>query len=138
MSATGIISSSGKLQMFMGELNGFFAQHKGERVVARFQVAPRASSAALRGYYYNYVVPMCRAAFRELGERMDEEEVERRLREMSPEARVKVPDEDTGEYTSRLKTIAEMSNAELLEHIDFVRQYAAENLYVFIEDPYTL
>ena len=36
------------------------------------------------------------------------------------------------------KTIAEMSNAELLEHIDFIRQYAAENLYVFIEDPYTL
>ena len=81
---------------------------------------------------------MCRAAFRELGERMDEEEVEKRLREMSPEARVKVPDENTGEYTCRLKTIAEMSNAELLEHIDFIRQYAAENLYVFIDDPYTL
>lgn len=138
MSATGIISSSGKLQMFMGELNGFFAQHKGERVVARFLVAPRASSAALRGYYFNYIVPMCRAAFRELGERMDEEEVEKRLREMSPEARVKVPDENTGEYNCCLKTIAEMSNAELLEHIDFIRQYAAENLYVFIDDPYTL
>lgn len=71
ISATGTINNDGRLVMFMGELNEFFARHKGCRVVARFEVAPAGSSAALRGYYYNYIVPTMREAFRETGGEAD-------------------------------------------------------------------
>ena len=44
--------------MYMGELNEFFKGWKGSRIIARFIVAPHGSSEALKGYYFNYVVPL--------------------------------------------------------------------------------
>ena len=34
-----MINNNGGLQMYMGELNQFFAMHKGSRIIARFIVA---------------------------------------------------------------------------------------------------
>ena len=62
ITATGTINQSGGLAMYMGELNEFFKQHKGSRVIARFVVASPGSSAALKGYYFNYVVTKFKAA----------------------------------------------------------------------------
>lgn len=134
-SATGIINDAGKLSMYMGELNEFFKQHKGERVIARFFVAPKQSSAALVGYYYNYVVPTIRQGMAELGERKTDEQTELFLREISPIMQVENVDLSTCAYNTTLKEIRRCSNAELVEHIEFLKQFAAENLNVFIEEP---
>lgn len=56
----------------MGEVNEFLKLHKGERVMVRFFVAPKGSSEALKGYYFNYVVPTVRRALYETGERSTE------------------------------------------------------------------
>lgn len=135
---TGIIDGDGKLRMFMGELNQFFAMHKGCRVVARFTVAPRRSSEALRGYYYNCVVPTFKQAIWDTGERLTEEQTERRLRELSPVMYEQTPDINTGKYETRLRTIAELSNAELIEHIEYLKQVAAEDYSTYIDDPRTI
>jgi len=45
------------------------------------------------------------------------------------------PDINTGKYETRLRTIAELSNAELIEHIDFLKQLASEEYYIYIADP---
>ena len=124
--------------MFMGELNEFFAMHKGCRVVARFEVAPVGSSAALKGYYYNYIVPTMREAFIQTGERLTEEQTERRLRTLSPVMWGEVANPDTGVYETRLRDIAEVDKSELVEHIETLKQFAAENLNVYIEDPRTI
>ena len=121
--------------MYMGELNEFFKQHKGSRVIARFIVASPGSSAALKGYYFNYVVPTFKAAIWEAGERLTEEQTERRLREWSPIMYEQTPNIDTGKYETRLRTIAELSNAELIEHIEFLKQLASEEYYLYIADP---
>ena len=124
--------------MYMGELNAFFKQWKGARIRARFMVASRGSSEALKGYYFNYVVPTFKQAIWESGERKTEQQTERFLRELSPIMYEEIPDIETGKYNARLREITELSNAELIEHIDTLKQIAAEEYSVFIDDPRTL
>lgn len=121
--------------MYMGELNEFFKCWKGSRIIARFIVASPGSSEALKGYYFNYVVPTFKHAIWEAGERLTEEQTERRLREFSPIMYEQTPNIDTGKYETRLRTIAELSNAELIEHIEFLKQLASEEYYLYIADP---
>lgn len=132
---TGTINNKGQLKIYMGELNAFFGQWKGARVVARFTVIGSGSSEALRGYYYNYVVPTMRRAMWDAGERLTEQDTERRLRTMSPIMAGEHVDFETGEYSVEVREIAELSNAELIEHIETIRQLAAEEFSVFIDDP---
>lgn len=138
ITSTGTIDKNGRLAMIMGEINQFFAQHKGSRVFARFTIVPEKTSAALRGYYYNCVVPTFKAAIWESGERLTDEQTERRLRELSPIMYDQTPDAETGKYATRLREINELSAAELIDHIDHLKQLAAENYNCYIEDPYTL
>lgn len=135
ITATGIINNNGGLAMYMGELNEFFKGWKGSRIIARFIVASPGSSEALKGYYFNYVVPTFKHAIWEAGERLTEEQTERRLREFSPIMYEQTPNIDTGKYETRLRTIAELSNAELIEHIEFLKQLASEEYYLYIADP---
>lgn len=135
MTAMGIINNNGGLQMYMGELNQFFSMHKGSRIIARFTVASPGSSEALKGYYFNCVVPTFRSGIWEAGERLTEEQTERRLRELSPVMYEQTPDINTGKYETRLRTIAELSNAELIEHIEFLKQLASEEYCLYIADP---
>ena len=128
ITATGKIDNNGGLKMYMGELNQFFSMHKGSRIIARFIVASPGSSEALKGYYFNYVVPTFRTGIWEAGERLTDEQTETRLRELSP-------DINTGKYETRLRTISELSNAELIEHIEHLKQIAAENYNLYIDDP---
>lgn len=138
ISATGTINAKGQLTMYMGELNEAFAQHKGERVIARFVIAHVGSSEAFKGYYYHYVVPTIKTALWQTGDRKTEEQTELYLREMSPICYSEIINEETGEYNHELREIPELSNAELLEHLETIRQFAAEELNVFIDDPHTL
>ena len=138
ITATGTINNNGGLAMYMGELNEFFKGWKGSRIIARFIVASPGSSEALKGYYFNYVVPTFKHAIWEAGERLTEEQTERRLREFSPIMYEQTPNIDTGKYETRLRTIAELSNAELIEHIEHLKQIAAEAYNTFIDDPKTI
>lgn len=138
ITSTGTIDKNGRLAMVMGEINQFFAQHKGSRVFARFTVVPEKTSAALRGYYYNCVVPTFKAAIWEHGERLTDEQTERRLRELSPVMYEQTPDINTGKYETRLRAISDLSNAELIEHIEHLKMLAAENYNLYIDDPRTL
>lgn len=124
--------------MYMGELNAFLAEHKGERIVARFFVSPVGSSDALKGYYFNYVVPMVRDGLKNTGDRKTEMQTELYLRQISMVCWEENINIDTGEYNERLREIRELSNSELLEHIEIIRQFAAESLSVFIDDPKTI
>lgn len=138
ISATGVVNNNGGLSLYMGEVNEFLKLHKGERVTVRFFVASKGSSEALKGYYYNYVVPTVRRALYETGERLTEEQTEKFLREQSPVMCVAKFDTSTSKYTIHIKEIAEVGNAELIEHIEFIKQFAAEELNTFIEDPKTI
>ena len=89
----------------------------------------------MKGYYFNYVVPTFRTGIWEAGERLTDEQTERRLRELSPVMYEQIPNIETGEYENRLRKISELSNAELIEHIEFLKQLASEEYYIYIADP---
>jgi hypothetical protein len=134
-SVTGQISKNGNLSLYMGELNYFFSLHKGKKVIINFEILPDDLSKALEAYYFNYVVPEFKNAFWNSGERLTDEKVEERLRSFSPIMIEQHYNDVLKCYESRLKEIKKLSNAELIEHIDTLKQIAAEDFGIYIEDP---
>lgn len=144
ISESGIIGADGKLRMPMDRLNAYFAQHKGQRVVVRFEAAEHGSSELQRAYYYNYIVPTIQTALYELGERMNEKKVDEWLRQQCPSIFETFipPTKEQAELgflgCTETKGIRDLSVSEMSDYLEWLKQFAAENLYVYIEDPRTL
>lgn len=130
ISESGMIGNDGRLRMPMDRVNAFFAANKGQRVIVRFETAESGSSQLQLAYYYNYVVPTVAAALYEQGTRISEEKTDRWLIEQYPGGFYY---EGNQQFTGRQLTQPQMS-----EFLEWLKQYAAENLYVYIEDPKTL
>ena len=135
IAASGKVNSNGQLSLYMGEVNEFFKNWKNARIVVRFIVSQPETSEPMKAYYYHYVVPTMKRAIWENGERKTESETEHFLRELSPIMQDQTPDIETGKYTTRVREISELSNAEFVEHIEFIKQIAAEEYNAFIDDP---
>lgn len=130
ISESGTISENGLLRMPMDRLKAFFAEHKGERVVVRFEAAAPGSTALQLAYYYNYIVPTICAALYEQGTRKSEEATDRWLVSQYP-----------GGFTydgAEQHVARQLTKSQMSEFLEWLKQYAAENLYVYIEDPKTL
>jgi hypothetical protein len=134
----GRIDSLGRLKVPMDEMRAFTAMHPDKRVILTMKVYEPGTSAALRGYYYNYIVKAMTDGYWENGERLTYEQTEERLRELSPITHHHAVDEVTGTIKGFLRRISDLDNSELIEHIEIIRQYAAENLCVYIADPKTI
>lgn len=131
----GQVTEKGGLSIFMGEINQFLSQHKGQKIVATFTVLGKDASEALKGYYFNYVVPTFRSALLEAGDRKTLEQTADFLRQISPIMRKESVDITTSKYSHELRGIHDLTNPELLEHIEFLKQVAAEDYSTFIDDP---
>lgn len=131
----GKITADGRLSMYMQELKEFAKSWKNAKVLATFRVYQPGTSEALRGYYYNYVVPTIRRALWETGLRMTNEQAEKWMRERSPIMYEQEPLLEIGKYTSRIREISELDNSELVEHIETIKQLAAEELSTYVADP---
>ena len=130
ISESGVIGTDGKLRLPMDRLNAFFATNKGKRVMVRFETAEPGTSAALLGYYYNYVIPCIVETLREQGTRMTDERVDRWLMEEYP-----------GGHTFDMADKVfgrQLDQRQMLDFLDWLKQFAAENLFVYIEDPKTI
>jgi len=135
IAASGKVTNEGKLALFMGEVNEFLSGWKNAKIIVTFRVSQPETSAPLKAYYYYYVVPTMQRAIWESGDRKTESETETFLRELSPIMQDQTPEIATGQYETRLREICELSNAEFVEHIDIIKQIAAEEYNAFIEDP---
>lgn len=129
ISESGIIGPDGKLRLPMDRLNAFFADNRGKRVVVRFEAADPGSSELQLAYYFNYVVPTVQTALYEIGERKTERQVDIWLRQQCP-----VCTSGWGD----LMEARQMSKTDFSDFLEWLKQYAAENLFVYIEDPKTL
>ena len=132
ISESGLIGADGKLRMPMDRVNAFLEAHKGERVVVRFESAERGSSALQLAYYYNYILPTVVQALYEQGTRISEENADHWLI-----SQCQTGFHNTDDGTSKEKA-RELTVNEMTEFLDWLKQYAAENLFVYIEDPKTL
>ena len=134
ISETGVIGTDGKLRLPMDRLNQFFADNKGKRIFVRFECQEPGSSAALLAYYYNYVVPTVRQALYDLGERMNENRTDQWILKNYPG--------DKSESNIGVGTDVEegrhLTQWQMIDMLEWLKQFAAENLNVYIEDPKTI
>ncbi len=129
ISESGIITDNGQLRLPMDRLNAFFAANKGKRVVVRFEAAEPGSSELQLAYYFNYIVPTIQTALWETGDRRTEKQVDLWLRQQCASC--------YNEYGGLLEA-RQISKPDFTDFIEWLKQFAAENLYVYIEDPKAL
>ena len=129
ISESGIVTDNGQLRLPMDRLNAFFAANKGKRVVVRFEAAETGSTELQLAYYFNYIVPTIQTALWENGDRRTEKQVDLWLRQQCASC--------YNDYGGLLEA-RQMSKPDFSDFIEWLKQFAAENLYVYIEDPRTL
>ena len=129
LSESGIITANGQLRLPMDRLNAFLAANKGKRIVVRFEAAEPGSSELQLAYYFNYIVPTIQTALWENGERRTEKQVDLWLRQQCASC--------YNDYGGLLEA-RQISKPDFSDFIEWLKQFAAENLYVYIEDPRTL
>ena len=129
ISESGIITDNGQLRLPMDRLNAFFAVNKGKRVVVRFEAAEPGSTELQLAYYFNYIVPTIQTALWENGDRRTEKQVDLWLRQQCASC--------YNDYGGLLEA-RQISKPDFSDFIEWLKQFAAENLYVYIEDPRTL
>ena len=124
-----MIGPDGKLRMPMDRLNEFMSHHAGKRVVMKIEVAEPGSSALQLAYYHNYIVPTIQTALLEQGDRKTERQVDLWLRQQCGSC--------YNDYGGLLEA-RQLTKADFSDFIDWLKQFAAENLSVYIEDSKTL
>lgn len=129
LSESGIITDKGQLRLPMDRLNAFLAANKGKRVIVRFEAAEPGSSELQLAYYFNYIVPTIQTALWENGDRRTEKQVDLWLRQQCASC--------YNDYGGLLEA-RQISKPDFSDFIEWLKQFAAENLYVYIEDPRTL
>jgi hypothetical protein len=130
ISEAGLVGNDGRMRLPMDRINAFCVQHKGERLIVHIEAAAPGSSKLQQAYYYNYVVPAVSASLYEQGTRMSEERVDKWLIEQYP-----------GDFQydgNRLTIGRQLSKSQMSDFLEWLKQYAAENLNIYIEDPKTL
>ena len=125
---SGVIGHDGKLRLPTDRVNAEFSKHKGCRVVARFEFYAAGSTEAQQGYYYGYVVPAIRAGLLELGERKSEQATDEFLVREYQSAGGPLGPEQARQFDKQ----------QITEFLEWLKQYAAENLAVYVEDPRTI
>lgn len=126
ISESGIITDNGQLRLPMDRLNAFLAANKGKRVVVRFEAAEPGSSELQLAYYFNYIVPTIQTALWENGDRRTEKQVDLWLRQQCASC--------YNDYGGLLEA-RQISKPDFSDFIEWLKQFAAENLYVYIEEP---
>lgn len=134
ISESGMIGQDGRLRLPMDRINAFCAENKGKRVIVRFVAAEPHSSAAQLAYYYNYVVPTVAAALYEQGTRMHETKVDKWLVEQYPGEK----DERQIGIGTDVTEARQFAQSQMIDFLEWLKQYAAENLYIYIDDPKTI
>jgi hypothetical protein len=119
----GRIDADGRIWLPMDRIGQFCKEHPGDGVIVKIEVLERHSSSAMIRYYYGYVLPTCRVAFAKLGKLETEKQIDRELWNYYP------GEHDPGQE------LREAPQSHVIGFLEWLKQFAAENLEVYIEDP---
>ena len=131
----GKIDSKGNLLIPMKVLTNFLGQHKGKGIIATFNVYSPNDSKLLQHYYYNGVIPSVQKGFAELGDILTSKETIERLELLSPWTHSVSFNVFNNSSIDEIIQVEDLTMKDFISHIDFIKQYAAENLHVYICDP---
>ena len=130
ISESGLIGNDGLLRMPMDRVNAWFKDHKGERVVVCFEAVEIGSTEAQQRYYYGYVLPTLVDAYKENGTIVRPDILDNELILSYPGYKG-----FNNEYIGHARYL---SKSQMSEFLEWLKQFAAENLSVYIEDPRTI
>jgi len=126
---TGKTDDKGQFFIYgMDEVNDFFRKHPNKKIVGEFRVFETGSSPAMIGYYKTYVLKTFQDGYYKLGYRYFIEEVDRDLRNMSTVCKRGRGDLDP-------LRVEDLTNAELVEYLDELKELGAEHFGIVIYDP---
>ena len=128
-----MIGTDGRLRLPMDRINAFCGANKGKRVIVRFEAAEPGSTKLQQAYYYNYVVPTIKAALYAKGERFTESGVDRWIINNYPLSKDLFTEDGAPKVIGKQLTISEM-----FDLLEWLKQFAAENFSVYVEDPRTI
>lgn len=130
-SESGVIGNDGKLRLPMGRLKTYLENNRGTRVIVTFEAAEQGSTEAQQGYYYKYVLPAIVDAYYQQGTRITADNVDSQLLWLYPGELQTT----SGKFPEKAK---ELTKTQMSDFLDWLKQFAAENFNVYIEDPKTI
>lgn len=119
----GIIGEDGQLRVPQERLREFYRQHPGEKAIVKIEALERHASSSVFRYYFGYIVPTIRQRFAKLGRLLTEKQTHELLWMEYP-----------GEHNTD-QDIREAPSSQVYGFIEWLKQYGAENLEIYIEDP---
>lgn len=124
------------------ELMAAWGRNKGKDILLSITEKQDWKTHLQLGYWHGYVVPRARMGWIDLGVYRSKGDTHIKLmKELMYEPvldeRTKEPivDKSTGEIEYKVRSMATMTKAEMMDLIPRMQQYCAENLYIVIEDP---
>jgi hypothetical protein len=113
-------------------LNQYFLDNPESEFKVIFKKVTEQSNK-LRAYYFAEVVNKCKIGLRGCGYNFTTQQTHEFLKMQYPDLIDEI--EVNGKITTRVKSIKELDNKSFLEYIEFLKQFAVENLYIIINDP---
>lgn len=122
---SGRISASGKLLLPMDRVNAFLEKNKGKRVIVQFEAVEHGTTKAQRAYYYGYILPCVVEALKGQGNLLTKEIADAWLLDIFP-------------VNVEATVARDLTKEQMSEFIEWLKEFAAENLDIYIEDPQTI
>lgn len=132
-SLVGKIDSKGELKAPWNTLYDFCTMHKDRAVIIRAEIMPKEPSEKVQAYYFGYIIPEFQDAIMQAyGERLTKSQTDEWIRCQCPlfieETR------ENGRWRKRIREFEELDPAEANEAIEWMFQFASENLNLVIDD----
>lgn len=121
----GRISPKGELKIHTDLMADFCRMHQGKAVIIRIEIQPTEPTDKQKAYYWGYIVPEVQGALMEIGEVKTKEQTDAYLRSLCP-----ICENDEG----RVREFGDLDVAEVGGYLDWVMQFAAEELHLPLED----
>lgn len=132
---SGKTDSNGKFTISDKKAFDDFFRHRPDCNFVGEIVVAGIGSTLLRNYYFYKIVPEIRNALWQGGTTKTKSETDLYLRSICPITIEEVLNIETWKYDQRIREIIELDNHELVHFLDYIKQFAAEELSLYIEDP---
>lgn len=129
----GTTNSSGELTFQSAELTEFCRLHPNRSIIIRAEVQSKEPSDKLKGYFFGYLIKELQRGLYDNGECLSEQETYNRVRNACP--LFQVEERIEGGWKVRRREWEELDQAEAVEVIGWVHQWASENLFLILDDP---
>ena len=130
----GKITPTGELNAPWQVLTDFCSMHKDRGVILRAEILPKEPSEKSKNYFFGYIINELREIlWQTYGERYTKEQTYDWIRRQCP--LFLHEERENGEWRVMLKEFEELDSAEVVEVIDWIMQYVAENFNEILEEP---